>query len=97
MDLVATVTQKGEQVDVSRLNGQRVFGAAFEEEDEDRGNVEGDDGNARDGNEVGKGFVRDVTWRRDGELPFTIPCLRPFRFQVCVLKIRCATPKHPQA
>ncbi|KAK4935709.1 hypothetical protein LTR10_023293 [Elasticomyces elasticus] len=68
MDLVATVTPKSEQVDVSRLNGQRVFGAAFEEEDDGKGNAESDGGNNRDESEAAKGFVRALTWRRDGQI-----------------------------
>jgi len=68
MDLVATVTPKSEQVDVSRLNGQKVFGASFEEDDDDKDDVEGDDGNNRNGSEVEKGFVRALTWRKDGQI-----------------------------
>lgn len=60
MDLIATVTRSG-NVDVWRLNGQRVFGASFDHGEED---VEGDHG--VDG-VVGK--VKAVCWRRDGEFP----------------------------
>jgi hypothetical protein len=84
MDLVATVmvTKKGGggHVNVSRLNGQRVFGASFETEAEDDGDGDGDgegvlrnseDREAEQGNEAGvEGFVRAVTWRRDGEFGF---------------------------
>ncbi|EXJ92659.1 hypothetical protein A1O3_01211 [Capronia epimyces CBS 606.96] len=83
MDLIATVTTTGhgdrhnsrDVVDVWRLNGQRVFGATFEKgEDHD-----GDD--AGPAEQVGKrtrmrngddrkqgGFVRAVSWRRDGQI-----------------------------
>lgn len=59
MDLIATVSQR-DSADVWRLNGQRVFGAKLGKDEEDNG----DDGDVgRDG----KGFVRALGWRRDGE------------------------------
>lgn len=82
MDLVATVSQRTArakaQVDVWRLNGQRVFGASFgedddgvdavEDEDEDREDGE----NGRDGGAGGVAShrrykVEGLSWRRDGE------------------------------
>ncbi|KAK5228053.1 hypothetical protein LTR72_001936 [Exophiala xenobiotica] len=82
MDLVATVmvTKKGGggHVDVSRLNGQRVFGASFETEAEGDGDGDdegegvlrnSEDRGAEQGKEAGvEGFVRAVTWRRDGQI-----------------------------
>jgi hypothetical protein len=80
MDLVATVmvTKKGGggHVDVSRLNGQRVFGASFETEVDGDGDADGvqrnsEDMEAEEGKEADvEGFVRAVTWRRDGKFGF---------------------------
>ncbi|KIW31099.1 uncharacterized protein PV07_02780 [Cladophialophora immunda] len=70
MDLVVTVTSKG-NVDVWRLNGQRVFGSCFpkEEDDDDDG---GDGGGDMDGHAAAekgtRGNVRAVAWRRDGQI-----------------------------
>jgi hypothetical protein len=68
MDLIATVKEGG-KVDVSRLNGQRVFGATFEreEEAEDAGHA-AKDGGGQDS------FVTALCWKRDGEPPFVL-CL----------------------
>lgn len=77
MDLVTTVVKKVHndhregQVDVWRLNGQRVFGAEFERgggDDDDDQDQDQSAGLERDG----EGWIRGVCWRRDGELMLTI-------------------------
>lgn len=88
MDLVATVARKAQnghregQVDVWRLNGQRVFGAEFEcgSDDDDDANDDNDNDKDQDQdqNETevstgpglernGEGWIRGLVWRRDGE------------------------------
>jgi hypothetical protein len=75
MDLVATTTRK-DNVDVWRLNGQRVFGANFAREEHDE-----DDGEAREAEGEKEANVKGVVWRRDGESgillasPFSRPAL----------------------
>ncbi len=89
MDLVATVTKKGGHVDVWRLNGQRVFGATFETEDD------GDDVGLRNSEDreadEAEGFVRAVTWRRDGEFYFH------FRFLFYFASLLGGHPQHRSA
>lgn len=82
MDLVATVSQQNARdkavVDVWRLNGQRVFGASFGEDDddddgdEDEDREEGREGidDAGGGNAAHRQKVRGLCWRRDGEFDF---------------------------
>ncbi|KAJ4589846.1 hypothetical protein HRR82_000247 [Exophiala dermatitidis] len=84
MDLIATVTPAGygsgqtakDIVDVWRLNGQRVFGATFESADDHDGTPaaarrheggRGSQTNDKD-KEKERGFVRALSWRRDGQL-----------------------------
>ncbi|KAK6387503.1 hypothetical protein LTS17_000772 [Exophiala oligosperma] len=74
MDLVTTVVKKVHndhregQVDVWRLNGQRVFGAEFErgggDDDDDDQDQDQSSGLERDG----EGWIRGVCWRRDGQI-----------------------------
>ncbi len=82
------MAKKGGHVDVSRLNGQRVFGANFEiEDDGDDGGDGGDEGvRNSEGREAGEaeGFVRAVTWRRDGELVSTFIFPFPFPSLFCL-------------
>ncbi|KEF56545.1 uncharacterized protein A1O9_06733 [Exophiala aquamarina CBS 119918] len=85
MDLVATVsqhnTQAKAQVDVWRLNGQRVFGATFGEDDDGADAVEDEDedkdrGNGENGGDDGacglasrrRYKVAGLSWRRDGQI-----------------------------
>jgi hypothetical protein len=79
MDLVATVSQQSARdkatVDVWRLNGQRVFGASFGEDDdegdEDEDREEGEEGNDDSaGGNAHSQKVKGLAWRRDGEFDF---------------------------
>lgn len=76
MDLVATVSQQSARdkavVDVWRLNGQRVFGASFgEDDDEDEDREEGEEGSDDAGGRDAHGRkVKGLCWRRDGEFDF---------------------------
>jgi len=93
MGLVATVSQQNDrtqaQVDVWRLNGQRVFGASFGGDDDQEEEGEGEEDNRGDGEDGGDDDdgriagrrqykVEGLSWRRDGEfaLVFLIPFSR---------------------
>lgn len=67
MDLIATAKERG-RVDVSRLSGQRVFGATFERDDDHDADADADRENQR-----GQGVsVKALGWRRDGESPLFV-------------------------
>ncbi|EXJ61800.1 hypothetical protein A1O7_02230 [Cladophialophora yegresii CBS 114405] len=69
MDLVATTTRKKDNVDVWRLNGQRVFGANFNKQEH-----EGDEGEGREAEREKDANVRGVVWRRDAGQILAVAC-----------------------